>query len=435
MDHWLAKLSSNAGILSGDGASVLQADCEPFSWPAGVEIRRFQYTGTVLTAKKDLRRSVGRIGSALGFLFITAISVVSNVSPARTETLGFVLTEWHHAGQFTSDGRVECPNGFSPGYRDNFRAQYKQTQNAQQETNEVLANNALSRRGPHGESDKYNPDLVEDPLPFQEGQGSVSPGLDLDGTKDGHSTDETCAHGKFTSPEGEVGIDNQLYRVLACIAGLRPGGVSDGLTNNEVVTKGLNRWLVEVTDVDDEANDDHVDVMVAHGLDKLARDANGKFIPGLSQRVDEDASAYIFHTTGRIMDHVLTTDAIPGLGIGQTGVLEHGVLPFLYGRLKLKLTPDGATGVLAGYHDVEKFYRFWAKTTGIHDVIANASPPSVYAALHRLADGYKDPASGKCTAISAVYDMQFVRAFIVHSPAAAEVSENASAQSDARAAK
>lgn len=352
-------------------------------------------------------------------LLLAAVSL-----PARAETLGFVLTEWHNAGQFTPDAKLECPNGFSPNHRDNFRAQFP-TQEAQEDLNKKYANMEMSRRGPNGESDKYLPERVTDPLPFHEAQGKISPGFNLDGTQDGRATAKTCAHGKFHTPDGAPAVDNQLYRVEGCIRGLRPGGVTDGLINNEIMTKMINRWLVEVTEVDDQTNDDHVQIMVAHGLDKLVLDANGKYVPGLSQRVDEKAKAYIFRTTGRIVDGVVVSDPIHGLEVGQSGVLEFGVRPFLYAHLSLKLTPDGATGVLGGYHDVERFYRFWAKTHGAHSVVANASPPSVYAALHRLADGYKDPATGKCTAISAAYDLRFVRAFIVHGNAETQVSENA----------
>lgn len=351
------------------------------------------------------------------------VGMMAAAAPARAETLGFVLTGWHNAGHHTEDGKLECPNGFSPGHRDNFRAQFK-TPEGQAAALSDRPNIQMTLRGPNGESDKYSPELVVDPLPFHEGQGTISTGFNLDGTMDGRATDKTCAHGKFTSPDGERGIDNQLYRVQGCVAGLRPGGVSDGLINSEVVTKQINRLLVEITGVDDRVNDDRVEVMIAHGLDKLARDGNGSFVPGLSQRVNEKAAQYIFRTTGRIENGVLITDAFKELEIGQTGVLEQGLRKFKDARLRLKLSGDTATGVLAGYHDLQDFYRFWAKTTGQHSIVAQASPPSIYASMVRNADGYKDPATGKCTAISAAYDMNFVRAFIVRKQATTEVSEN-----------
>ncbi len=73
-------------------------------------------------------------------------------------------------------------------------------------------------------------------------------------------------------------------------------------------------------------------------------------------------------------------------------------------------------GVLTGYHNVDRYYRFWAKTTGLHGVSNAVSPPSFWAALKRNADGFKDPVTGQCTAISAAYDIKLVSAFIVHPP-------------------
>jgi hypothetical protein len=111
---------------------------------------------------------------------------------------------------------------------------------------------------------------------------------------------------------------------------------------------------------------------------------------------------------------VLISDEIPGLEIGQmAGPVEFGVRAFLSARLKMKLAPDHVNGVLGGYHDLARYYRYWAKTVGQHSVIANASAPSFYRSIYRNADGYKDPKTGQCTAISAAYDLEFVRAFVV----------------------
>lgn len=288
--------------------------------------------------------------------FIVVMAALTAIAPhAHAETLGFVLTKWHNAGPYTPDGIVECPKGFH-------------------------AANA----------------------PFQEGKGIVSNGFNLDGSKDGRGTATTCTHGKLSAPDGEKGIDNQLYRAQACIRSARPDDPADTLANSEIVTNGVNRWLVEITGVDDVVNDDHVEVTFAHGLDKLPIDANGKFISGSTQRVDEMASAYIFHTTGHIAKGTLVTEPIAGLEVGQRA--------FVSARLKLDLGPDGARGVLGGSHAIERFYRSWAKTSG--------PAPLFYAALQRNADAAKDSKTGKCTAISAAYDLEFVRAFILHkSPA------------------
>lgn len=287
-------------------------------------------------------------------LLIVAMAALTAIAPAHAETLGFVLIQWHNAGQFTPDGIVECPKGFN-------------------------ADNA----------------------PFQESKGTVSNGFNLDGSKDGRSA-STCPHAKFSAPDGEKGIDNQLYRTQACIRSARPDDPADALTNSEIVTNGVNRWLVEVTGVDDVVNDDHVDVTLAHGLDKLPLDVNGKFIPGSTQRIDEASPAYVFHTTGRIVKGTLITEPVEGLEIGQRA--------FVSARLKLDLSPDGARGVIGGYHDIERFYRASTKTSG--------AAPQFYTALQRNADGVKNAKTGKCSAISAAYDLEFVRAFILHTSSA-----------------
>ena len=363
-------------------------------------------------------------------LGLFAASALAYAPSASAKTLGFVLTKWHYAGQFTPDAKLECPQGFAPGLRDNFRAVFK-TKEEQEAQITKYAGIEMRARGPNGESETYSPELIEDPLPHPEGQGKISRGFNLDGTKDGAATNKSCSHAKFSSPDdgGQKDIDNQLYRSMACIKGMRPDGVSDGLANSELIGKLINRLLIEVTGVDDEANDDHVEVTIAHGLDKVVQDASGNFIPGLTQRMDEKAAAYIFHVNGKIVNHVLITDPMPNLEIGQMpGPVEMGIRAFKDARLQIKIGPDRTTAVVGGYHDVERFYRFWAKTVGQHSVIANASAPSFWRSIQRMADGYKDPTTGKCTAISAAYDLELVRAFIVREKVKDnKISENAPA--------
>jgi len=36
--------------------------------------------------------------------------------------------------------------------------------------------------------------------------------MNLDGTTDGAATANSCAHEKFTGPNGEPAVDNQTYR-------------------------------------------------------------------------------------------------------------------------------------------------------------------------------------------------------------------------------
>ena len=168
---------------------------------------------------------------SLGFVATVSLSY-SGVASAKT--LGFVVTGWHYAGQFTPDAKLECPDGMGHDNRDNFRAQFKTNEEQEAWIKKYNAVEMLAR-GPNGESATYAPELVEDPLPYPEGQGKISHGFNLDGTNDGRATDRTCGHGKFTSPEGEAGVDNQIYRTIACVTGMRPGGDADCMANGQTL--------------------------------------------------------------------------------------------------------------------------------------------------------------------------------------------------------
>ncbi len=366
-------------------------------------------------------------------LSVVAAASLSYSGVASAETLGFVLTNWHYSGHFTPDNKLECPDGLAYGHRDNFRAQFK-TKEEQDAHIDKFADVEWQARGPNGESDIYMPQMVEDPLPYREGQGTISYGFNLDGTKDGRATPRTCAHGKFSSPEGEAAIDNQIYRTMGCVKGMRPGGDSDGMANTQLISKTVNRIVVEVTGVDSQINDDSVEVTIAHGLDKVLQGPTGEFIPHLSQRMDEKATNFIFHAKAKIVNGILTTDVMPKLEVVQmSGPVQWGVRAFMDARMKINLKGgDHVKAFVGGYHDVERYYRYWAKTIASHAITSNSSPASFYRSMHRNADGYKDPVTGKCTAISASYDWELTKAFIVHeTPEEKDISSNAPSSASA----
>ncbi len=339
---------------------------------------------------------------------------------AHAETIGLVMTSWHVEGVFTKDGKSECPDGLNPTLEENFKAQFK-TKEEQDAIIKKYGSTQWHYRGPNGESDNNSPETVFDPLPHPEPHATASDGFNLDGTQDGRATDKTCKHDKFVNASGEA-VDNQFYRVTGCVKSFRPQGTFDGFITNEIPALMVNRWLIEIKGVDDRMNDDHVDVMIAHGLDELVADGNNGFVAGRSQRVDEGSASFIQHTTGRIVNGVFMTDSMPEFRMTGSGLVEVGERRFKDARFKLKLTPNGATGVLAGYGDIPRLWRFYAKTIGLHAIASTVSPPSLYHSIVRNADGYKDPATGQCTAISQVYAVGFVNANIVRQSSSTDVA-------------
>jgi hypothetical protein len=325
--------------------------------------------------------------------------------PSRDGTIGLVLTSLRYSLVETPGGKEECPAGLQPGEV----AQLKADPAAVARLKEF--GGYFELRGPHGETGNYNPMAFEDPLPFRELVTRKGFGFNLDGTQDGHATAKTCRHDKFTDAQGEK-VDNQMARVVGCVQGYRTGGMMSDYYSQEIANFSVNRHLIEITGVDDEQNDPAVQVAIYKGYDRLVRAGDGKFVPLLSQRIDPRFPQYAMHTRGRIVNGVLITDPIARARLPRSSERNLGDRLMRDMVLRLKLTPDGAEGMLGGYDDVASWYNIHSKLVVAE--VGKFSSPSIYRALLRYADGYPDPKTGQCTQISTAYDVTAVRAIIVH---------------------
>jgi hypothetical protein len=84
-------------------------------------------------------------------------------------------------------------------------------------------------------------------------------------------------------------------------------------------------------------------------------------------------------------------------------------------RLQLTLTPAGAEGLVAGYADVDTWYKQLIRNDSTHHLSnGQISGISLYKALRRLADAYPDSQTGANTAISTALDVKLTQVFIVH---------------------
>jgi hypothetical protein len=247
-------------------------------------------------------------------------------------------------------------------------------------------------------------------------QGTKAYGLNLDGDEQGVGSAISAPHENFTSPEGERGIDNQLYRVIGCVPGWRKGGMIDGIVRQYLRSEVQARVLLEITGVDDEQNDGEVLITTYRGLDPVAEDTNGKLVPWLSQRIDyKRGLRYVHQLRGRIVDGVLMTAPADVILPSYEQPDMAGDRDLKRMQLRLRLTPTGAEGFLGGYVDLEQWYLMYAKTWGAHAIadVQGWSAPATYAALHRYAD-YRDPNSGELSGISAAYEVAFARTFVLH---------------------
>lgn len=137
---------------------------------------------------------------------------------------------------------------------------------------------------------------------------------------------------------------------------------------------------------------------------------------GDSQRIDTRwGKKLIQQTKGKIVDGVLTTEptqqmVIPWMNLGvPTFQLIRDM------RFQLKLSPTGAQGLIAGYADVDTWYKQLIRNDSTHHLSnGQISGISLYKALRRLADAYPDPKTGANTAISSALDAKFTQVYIQH---------------------
>lgn len=343
-------------------------------------------------------------------LFIFLVSALTSTTALGEAPpggrIGYVMTDLFWAVYQTPDGREECPQGFNDGPREEFAVLFPDHESMTVEETQLRQ-----------EIETWHPGTNPNSLPFYEVEGELSWGLNLDGESGPND---------FTHPDGTPGIDNEVYRAVGCIIGFRgPDGVEVIFQNKAITDERYNRMMIELTGVDDLANDDEVIVTIYRGLDRLLTDATGlNAMPGGSQRVDMRwGSSLVRRTTGRIEGSVLTTDPIDDMVMPWMNLSVPTIQIFRDARFQLTLTPSGAEGLLAGYTDVETYYKQLLRNDSTHHLSnGQISGISMYKALRRLADAHPDPATGENTAISTALDVKMVQAHIVHP--AAEVTDD-----------
>jgi len=324
-------------------------------------------------------------------------STLKGASTVKGGTIAFALTSLRWATYLTPDGQVDCPDGVNDGPREQFAALFPGDGKGR-----ALADTQLQR-----EVQNWFPTTAPDYFKFREPRGPHALGLNLDGKTDPED---------FTSPQGEPGIDNQLYRVLGCINSYRDAqGTNDSLNSLEIVSDGYNRLLVELNGVTSLENSDNVEVMLYRGLDPLYTTADGKgFLPGGSQRIDVRwGQKFIQRLKGKIVNGVLTTE--PADVAFPWAVFALPTDEYLRGAsLRLDLTATSAEGLIGGFADIETWYFQLMSSQSTHcQSYGQLASMSLYKAMRRLADGYPDPKTGANTAISSALRATFTQVYIL----------------------
>jgi hypothetical protein len=361
--------------------------------------------------------AVSAIGSP-GMAANEAATSFPDVAPPG-RSVGYVLTSkiW---STFTgpqgtdANNKVDCPEGMNDGPREQFAIMYPgDPKNAKLMDTQFERIRAV-----------WHPKTDRESFHFKEPVTKTIAGVNLDGKIDPDD---------FTAPDGETGIDNQMFRVLGCVANYRPGGTRYNQFNVWNERFDFNRVVIELTNVDSFVNDDEVDVAIYKGRDRMLVSGTGSgFIPGGSQRIDGRYGKYFErHMKGRIKDGILTTDAIDAKlpeTSPQQDVTYYDIRDF---RFRLKVTPETAEGVWGGYTMVDNFHyqaiKQWAIST---QSLGQEAAQSVYRAMIRHADAYPDPKTGQNTAISSAMQVKFVQVFVQHPQGQQQPRRVASAKGD-----
>lgn len=316
----------------------------------------------------------------------------------RDGRIGYVLN-WKNYAVYETEELAECPDGLNDGPRELYSREFPDDG-----TVRTVVETQLKLEGRN-----WHPATDESPFKLHQAQGSIAYGLNLDGE---------VGPNDFESPQGEQGIDNQLYRAIGCTTNYRTPGSLRHFINVFMWRNNNNRWVIELSEVDDMINDDQVTVTTYRGLDMLLADATGEdYVAGGTQRVDMRwGEEFIQQVQGKIVDGVLITEPIDQIKIPWGSTFNtNGYKIFRGLRFKLNLTPESADGLLAGYEDMEMFHHHVNTTWSTHHQSYGQESSSLrYPVLRQLADGYPDPETGVNTAISMALEVKLTQAYVLH---------------------
>ena len=355
---------------------------------------------------------------------LTGVAVVAHAAEGdsiiKDGRIGYVTTQLHWTMYQTPNGEAECPQGLAGnGPREIFNALFPDLG--------PVGDTQLAREA----YKMYPEDLDGNKFEYINVTGNIANGLNLDGRVDEND---------FTSPEGEPGIDNAFYNVTGCNSQFRgPQGQLQLFANKQIPGFYYNRTLLEITGVDDLANDPEVTVTIYRGRDPLLLDASGeKVAPGGTQRVEQLYSQKVIQRfDGVIEDGVLKTEAKDGIWPWQIFPGVPYSLEVRDMRFHMDLTSTDANGLIAGYYDVESLYKWLTSWSSHHLSYGQLEAPEFYWQIRKFADAYPNE-EGHMTAISSAITLDMAQVYIEHpvetgnevagvEPVEADVTQTASA--------
>jgi hypothetical protein len=358
------------------------------------------------------------LGPMSGGLALDAEETVAKLpDPPADGIVGLVVTRF--APTIVQD-KDACPNGPSPKMRDAYLERLPEAERARlslkENEPELTRLWKAESFGPDGANICTNPEMFDRPL-----QRTV---LDLDGDGGkGGKNPGGCAQQNFVSPLGEAGIDNQEYRAMGCQLEYRGvDGIGGDMIRGSTQFHTSGEWtqVLLLRGVDSLVNDPSVEVIYANTPDRPVQDLNGKVLSGGSFTVATDSARRRNVLRGKIEGGVLTTEAKDielAQTWGQGGARDirgnRTTYSFRRGQLRLRFQPDGSViGLLGGYRPIFDVISAQGLGGAGSALVAGMDCASQLATLRKMADGYRDPKTGQCTAVSSAINLIAVPAFV-----------------------
>lgn len=374
------------------------------------------------------------------FLASGIAAILATPATAAPWVRGYVIDRYEPAFYYgarsgTMDPGTDCPKGTTPD--SDYTALLKTAWRSDAEVADVLRSAtlkvngtfntnrefrlsaALRYRGFRREIDSWvNPFTAPDPG-TQEVTGKIAEGFDLDhDPKTG-----------FLSPDGQKGIDNNLYRVMGCNMSYRGVPYSAYLSTrgNDKMLEGLFTIVVRISGNQDSMNDDNAIVEIGYSPDHIVKNSVG-VIPDYSYKLVKSAQYTRLKAT--IKSGVVETEQVPELHLPEFAWFENnrGEANFHRGRVRLAVNADGGlSGLLGGYLDWRDLYGKdtfdTSSSAGTRETYYHENQIGKYYALKRNADGLPDPKTGQNNGISAAYRFTAKSAYIVDPAKPATVNE------------
>lgn len=378
---------------------------------------------------------------------IAVLTLSSGAAPpagAAPWTRGFVVSSYQFA--FRYGGRpgfgrrgeiepgVDCPHGSTVNFKANDPDAFKrvlahQKWRSQQEIDWVthppgmesaktpsearasIWARVISYRGYRKGIETYlNPWAAQDP-----GQPEVTSRI-----ADGFNLDGEISPRDFVGADGEMGIDNALYRAWGCDAPWRGNGNANlALFADDKMQKGLYTMVLRVSGNQEPMNDSDATLEIGYSPDKIAMDGRGGVAVDYSYRILQ--SAQYTKLRARIKDGVVETEQVEHLHTPRLAQFydQTGDNDFTDGKIRLNIAPDGlsATGLIGGYRNWRDLYVESItndnNAAGEFDFTFGQDHIALYYALRRNADGIYNKTTGRFEGLSTAYSVKAVSAYIV----------------------